>query len=100
MKSNFQVFKEQVGKTRTFLSSLMAVWESPSHDLLALLLQNLSFDGSECINYNFNKDFKKCEDIVKALKELKGRSESCPVTQYICEEVDLLYTGYVVMGNC
>jgi len=99
MKTQKQLsaFKKQVEKTRTFLSFLTVVW--PNHDLLSLLLQNLSFDVTQSTTYSYERDLKRCEAIIKALKELKERTTNCPVTQYICEEIDLLYTGYVIMAD-
>lgn len=96
---NLLEFKRNALKVSSLLSHLMQVWQSNNHDLLALLLQNLTFDSSEAVNYDYVSDSKKCLAIIKALRELKAYNTSCPVTQYICDEIDMLYTGYVTMAD-
>lgn len=96
---NLLEFKKEASKVSFLLAHLMQVWQSNNHDVLALLLQNLVHDVSECINYDYVTDHNKCLAIIKTLKEMKVYNKSCPVTQFICEEIDMLYTGYVVMAD-
>jgi hypothetical protein len=86
-------FKERVRNLNKVLSKIIVVWDNPQYEVISVLLQNLGFDSTECVGYSNKKDVERCEDIIKALREIKD-FDGHHLIKWIFTEVDSYYTAY------
>lgn len=90
-------FKTRVREFHKVMRALTSVWDNPKYQVLDVLVQNLGFDGSDCVGYSIEKESNKVNSILKALEEMYSYNDNCYLTKYVYQECNDLYLVYVVM---
>lgn len=90
-------FKTKVRAFHKVMRALASVWDNPKYQVLEVLVQNLGFDGSDCVGYSVEKEVLKVDNILIALEKLSTYEDNCYLSKYVYREVSNLYYIYVVM---
>ena len=90
-------FKTRVREFHKVMRALTSVWDNPKYQVLEVLVQNLGFDGSDCVGYSVEKELKRVDSILKTLEEIYSYNDNCYLTKYVYREVSDLYLVYVIM---
>jgi hypothetical protein len=86
-------FKERMRNLNKVLSKIIIVWDNPQYEVISVLLQNLGFDATDCQDYSHERAVETCENIIKALEEMRN-FDGHHVIKWIFDEVDNSYMGY------
>ncbi|APZ82906.1 hypothetical protein [Flavobacterium phage FL-1] len=89
-------FKKQVREFKTIIESLCLVWDNPKYITISVLLQNLGFESCE---KSLEEEKAKCEKIIKSLRLMADFDKNCHVSNYVFQEIDSLYMGFVICSD-
>lgn len=88
---------EQVAKLLPIVRQLRKVWKGqPLIAMCEVLIQNLAFNGSDCVNYSLEDDVQKINDIHKALELLNENSFGDTFIAWLWLEVDCIIVGNIM----
>ncbi|MFT6125857.1 MAG: hypothetical protein ACJAVA_000299 [Flavobacteriaceae bacterium] len=65
-----KVFKKEVRKFYKLIEPIAAYFDNPKETVLIVLIQNLSFDGSDCENFHLEKEVERVEELLKLIKSI------------------------------
>lgn len=82
--------KADMSKLYTLFQAIMKVFPSDENTLVSVMLQNLQFDGSNCVDYNEADDWKHMNDIKDALHAMKQYYDY-HLIGYVVDEVDMSF---------
>lgn len=72
---------------------LEKVWTDNIYTVIFVLLQNIQFDTSDCINSDHSKDLNRFYDKIEALKSL-AKYEDVHIFNYIIERIDQIMIAH------
>lgn len=91
---------EQAKGLLPIVEQLSKVWSGqPLIPMCGVLIQNLAFEGSDCINYSLEEDAQKIVDIHKAIELLNKNSFRDTFIAWLWLEVDSIVTGNLMMED-
>ena len=90
----FLAIKSQSAKLLPIIRQLAIVWNGqPIIPMCEVLVQNLSFNGSDCTNFDLERDAQRIKDIHKAIELLQKQSFKNTFIDWLWLEVDSIVSG-------
>ena len=85
--------KVRLEKLHKVVRSLSNYWESfPMYTMISVLVQNVAYDASDCVNYSHIKEEKKLQTVLALLKQLADYDKSY-FQQWVYDEVSIIIQG-------
>lgn len=82
--------KADMSKLYTLFQAIRRVFPSNETTLISIMLHNLQFDSSNCVNYNENEEWERMNDIKKALEAMQQYYDY-HLIGYIVEQVHMSF---------
>lgn len=84
--------KCQLAKFYKVIDELTEYFDSPQYITIAVLLQNIAFNGSDCVDYDHNKEVQRLYKVQKLLKSIAQYNNSY-IENWVSEEVHTIIQG-------
>lgn len=101
--TNLKNLKKKISKLSNIYNILVDEWNGPLKDgnnaiypvtvIIGVLLHNMAFDGSDCVNYSHDKAVEDLHKSYNTLKALNDFHEKTYMVHYPFTEVSFLIEG-------
>lgn len=104
--STLKAIKIDIQALTKVFKSIESTWNDngidfPSLRVVTVLLQNMAFQGSHCVNYDFERDLSNLSRSQAALKDLREYyGENMSIINWVCDEVNSIILGHTMSEDC
>lgn len=100
--ATLKAIKNDIKSLNKVFQAVESTWNDngtgfPSLKVIGVLLGNMAFEGSHCVNYNAEEavtNISRSQEALKALREYYG--EEMSIINWVCDEVDCIILAHMM----